>query len=155
MDFWVALIGLVGITVTAVSAHWPRLKWDVRAHERIMRDLKLLQALPPGAAYGELAQHIDAAVSNLIKERNRKWRDAIWRWTSGSLLVAFVLLFSSELMPADGTISILLKPYLTMAAGVAMLFSFVLTLGALTKVACKKIRMVRHRESTQEQGEGH
>jgi len=141
MDLWIAVLGLIGVTLTAVMAHLPRLTADVRTQERIARDLKLLETPRPGRASEELAKHVDESVLNLLETRESKAREEVANFALGSSLVGFALLLAIAMLPRGENWD-LLKLVLIAALLIATLLMLLAYLGMFIRFI-RENRMIK------------
>ena len=138
MDYGVAVIALASTVIATLLTLLPGLTPDDRARERILRDVKLFEALTEKFDTKELKDDIQDSIAKMLRERERRERERVWTWAAVALGGATGIMGILAILPTDGEIWAIIGLYLSISLGVALFFAIGLPIAAFIKFRREK-----------------
>jgi|SRR5690625_542412 len=138
MDYGVALIALASTVIATLLTLLPGLTSDDRARERIMRDIKLLKALPEGFDQHPLKENIEESIAKMLSERARREHERLWTWATGAMVVAVVIMVIMAVLPNDHEVWTVINLYLSITLGIVFFFAIGVPIAGFIRFRRKK-----------------
>ena len=133
MEYVSAIVASIATIIVALRAFFTGFTFDDRARERIMRDIKLFNALPDGFEQQKLKEDIEDSIAKMLDERERRERDLAWKWLGGAIVTGVLVTGILVVLPDDQKIWAFIRIYLNIVLFVVVLFIVGLLIGIAAK----------------------